>query len=87
MSTSDFFGAYAPNGATATVEVYFSSLDGDIDLFVYDEAGSVVGQSTTVDDNEFVTFTNTSGAGQLYYFEMRRWSGACVPYDYQVVPQ
>jgi hypothetical protein len=77
VSPVDFLGVFVPAGATRTVNVYFSHAEGDIDLQVRRPAvppnlqGSViVPTGSSSDDDETVTFTNTTADGGIYGIEV-----------------
>lgn len=53
--TEDWFSLAVPRAGTLTVRLAFAHADGDLDLYVYDEAGEVaLGESRTEDDEETV---------------------------------
>ncbi|MEZ4323530.1 MAG: hypothetical protein R3F61_39060 [Myxococcota bacterium] len=80
-SESDFFQFFVADGQTITFNLTFSHSEGDVDLYVRRDTGSVVGVSGSVDDNESYTLTNTTGLGAFYYVEARLQNNSpCVRY-------
>ena len=55
-----------------TVDLYFTTADGDIDLELYDDSGSLLNDSTSGSDNESLTEYITSDGS--YYIRVFYWS-------------
>lgn len=87
----DWFSLPVKVGETVTADATFSHAGGDVDIALYDPAGTFVASSTSVTDNEsvshFATTTGTyavrvygyNGAQNSYSIEMNR--SACPPDD------
>lgn len=61
----DWFSMTLGAGEQVTVDVSFTHADGDLDLFIYNAGLSLVAESSSLNDNESVTFT-ASAAGTYY---------------------
>ena len=59
----DFFAIPTCANGAIDVTVYFDHDDGDIDLLIFDEDGSVIDGGTSVSDNEVVSHTRDSSSG------------------------
>ena len=91
VTDEDFYSISVPDGATLTVDAIFLGVDGDVDLYLYDDLlvdcgtnGSALASSATTTDDESVSTTNTSGASVTYYIELTVWGPGgsdCNDYD------
>ncbi|MBN2359024.1 MAG: PPC domain-containing protein, partial [Deltaproteobacteria bacterium] len=70
----DWYYTYLYAGETLTVDLLFSHAAGDLDLKIYNAAGTVVARSTGVTDNEQAVAT-AAGAGN-YYVQVYGYDGA-----------
>jgi len=71
--SSDFWSYSVANNEILTIDASFAHANGDIDLYLYDDAGtcvSVAAASNSITDNEQVSFTNTSGAAIVVHLEV-----------------
>ncbi len=76
----DWFQFSLAQNLTVNIEVAFAHADGDIDIYLYDDSGSLLSSSDSSDDNENITIFLTT-AGGPYYLEVRMVSDdSCDPY-------
>jgi hypothetical protein len=100
VGTTDFLSVFGPGNATPnedfwsytmvnneaiTIDVLFSNADGDIDVYLYDDAlcANEVGYGGSITDNEQLTYTNTSGGPVTVTMKTRSW-GSFVCNDYSI---
>jgi hypothetical protein len=91
VTDEDFYSITVADGATLTIDALFIDDDGDLDIYLYDDLlvdcgvnGSNLDSSTSIDDNESLSVTNTTGAAVTYYIEMYCWGPGgsdCNTYD------
>ena len=77
----------AVNNDALTIDVIFADAGGDIDVYLYDDAGTCVSQvdsSLSTDDNEQVTFTNLTGVPVTLTMRVFSWDATCNDYTLQV---
>jgi hypothetical protein len=74
----DFYGLAIPANTTVQITIVFASNGGrgDLDLFLYDTSGTILGTAVTFGDNEVLTCPNASPpcpmlADSNYVFEVR----------------
>jgi len=79
--TSDWYRIEVPAGGTLDVLVEFSHADGDIDLGVYDDAGTQLDNSASIEDRESVSAVNDSGATASLFVEVFGFQGVSNSYD------
>lgn len=74
------------NNEAVTIDVLFIDANGDIDVYLYDDAACTnqVGYGGSTTDNEQLTYTNTSGAPVTLTMKTRSW-GSFDCNDYEVV--
>jgi|GEM_PF-996841 len=64
----DWYWFELPAGESADITAFFSHVDGDIDLTLYDAAGTEIDSSATTTDDEAVTAT--AAVDSLFYVEV-----------------
>jgi adhesin/invasin len=72
---SYWYGFVVPAGVT-TFTITTTGGTGDGDIYVYNQAGTLVGQSFNSGNSELVTVSSGVTAGNTYRIEMNAWSGA-----------
>ena len=90
---SDFYTLNLDDGATVTVNAFFSHATADVDIFLYDTTANcdavldlVRGFSAT--DDETFMWTNTTGAAATYILEVNVFdfsAGDCNTYDLEII--
>ena len=84
----DWFEVSLTDGETVTFDALFVHANGDLDIELLDACnGNQIGLSQSVDDNEQIIWTNTTGATTTVYLEVYVWQGstyACNGYDLDV---
>lgn len=93
---NDYFAVTVENGATLTVDIFFSNADGDLDLYLWDPlidcdtnvagtAGGFLVRGFSATDDEQIVYVNSTGASQNLIVEIDMFtSGACNDYDLMV---
>ena len=90
---ADFYRVDVADGDALTVDLFFSTVMADIDVYLYDDLvgcgdlSSYLVRGFTGSDDETITWTNTSGALQTYYVQVVVWAnsaGECNNYDMQI---
>ena len=86
----DYYAYTLADGDTITVDALFSHADGDVDIILYDAnacgggLGTGLVQSSSVTDNESLSYTNTSGGPLDVVLEVNVWMNStsdCNTYD------
>ena len=81
----DWYSIEVLDGETLTVDALFLNDDGDIDLRLYDACGgTLLDSGLSVDDNEQVMWTNTTGGAVSTRLWVEVWDGSpedCNDYD------
>lgn len=84
----DWFRAVAPFDGTLNVQIDFTNADGNLQLFVRDSTGALLGQAITTNDTETVTVDVL--AGGTYFIQVRAIGSEVNDYvlttDYRIVP-
>lgn len=71
---NDWFSFNAPVGAKLEINAEYTYINGDVDIYLRDAAGTVVAYSVNVEqDNEHISYT--SAGGGKYTLEMRLFDG------------
>jgi hypothetical protein len=70
----DWFALDLLQGDLVTVAIFFADANGDIDMFLYDSAGTQLDSGTSTSDNEDVTFSNGAPADGRYYVMVKMYS-------------
>ena len=97
-SDNDYFAVTVADGATLDASITFLNANGDMDLYLWDPLvacdTNVVGQGTqtgplavgfSASDDEFITYTNTTGASQNLIIEVDMFdANGCNSYDLSV---
>ena len=97
-SDNDYFAVTVADGATLDASIIFLNANGDTDLYLWDPLvacdTNVAGQGTgagalavgfSASDDEFITYTNTTGASQNLILEVDMFTAAgCNTYDLNV---
>ena len=95
---NDYFAVTVADGATLDASLTFVNANGDMDLYLWDPLvacdTNVVGQGTqtgslavgfSASDDEFITYTNTTGAAQNLIIEVDMFdANGCNSYDLSV---
>ncbi|MCB9670097.1 MAG: hypothetical protein H6734_11540 [Alphaproteobacteria bacterium] len=81
-SPQDYWRFAMSEGNTATVEVTFSSAEGNIDVAIYAPDQTLLVEGTSTDDDEVVTVTADVFGG--HYLEVYRTVPGCQSYDFVV---
>ena len=81
IDEDDFYGLEVPPGCTLEANVYFASVQGDIDLAVQNAAGTAMLTSASTSDDESISWTNTGATAALTYVRVYMWNDACSTYD------
>ncbi len=79
----DFYSYCVGNGETIVIDALFIDADGDIDLDLLDGAdcSTALGSSSSVDDDEHITWTNTTGVDMDVVLRVFFWDTGCNNYD------
>jgi len=85
---SDFFKFSANNSDLIQVYIYFTHIDGglDIDLYLYDDSGTELDSSESVTNDEYISYTATYSG--VYYIEVYPYeapSSSYSTYDLELV--
>jgi hypothetical protein len=82
-SDMDYFSFVPRKSGTYNVSITFTHASGNLDLTVYNAAGTVLGSSTSSSSNELVSLSLS--AGQRYYVKVHSPAGATDSYDLSIV--
>ena len=86
--SGDFYTFTVAAGSSAQVNVLFSNAIADIDIAVFDDAGTCANQvasGASVTDNEVVTVGNCTAAPITFTLNVFLFSGACNDYSINIV--
>ncbi len=82
---SDWYSVSVAAGGTITLDVLFTTVNGDIDVALYaDDCTTFLTGSSGLDDDEQVVWNDTSGLGATYFLLVYMYSGSisdCNDYD------
>jgi hypothetical protein len=90
----DYYDYALADGDEITVNAFFTHANGDIDIILYDVGacggglGSGLTQGASLDDNETLTYVNTTGANRDVVLEVNVWINStfdCNDHDLEVV--
>jgi hypothetical protein len=73
----------SPGDSILDVSIQFTNALGDLDLYVYDPTGAIVGYSTTTSDNKAVHLSGITMSGR-YLIQVTGYGGATNSYDLQI---
>ena len=73
-SNDDYYRFTAAANGTLTADLFFRHAGGDVDLFLYDAAGTELAKAESADDDERLTAAVTGGA--TYVLRVIGWRGA-----------
>ncbi len=81
----DFYAVNLSSGQAATFDALFANAEGDIDLRLFDPAGTQVASSLTVDDNESISYTPTQSGTFVVRANLYQDAGTIQGNSYQLV--
>lgn len=77
----DWFTFDVDPGQTVRVDALFSGTVSDIDIGLFDASGSAIAAGASLSDDEFVIYTNCSGATETITLGVFAVGGECSSYD------
>ncbi len=83
-SDDDYYAVTVSPGDAITVALLFGDAEGDVDLEIIDATGTTVAYSDSVTDDEWATFTSTTGGTYLVYVYLYSDAGTSIGNDYDM---
>lgn len=83
-SDDDYYSVTVSPGDAVTVTLLFSDAEGDVDLEIVDSTGTTVAYSDSITDNEWATYTSSTGGTYLIYVYLYADDGTSIGNDYDM---